>query len=217
MLQRLLLALLLSVAIPLPAWAVSVASYASRDDVTVGESFSVNVVVVNTRATAINDFRISVQRPTETGDVINLADAVCAPSNCSAGAQIHWTQPSLGPGEVFTATFKTTLGTQANSAGTVVTFPIAISGGGVSISNASLQVRSAGPNATATSQRLRLSASTPILAPGEEAVVTATFGNTHATNIHRLWLQRGGTPFDAQLPRGFVQFGGAEAPDINFE
>ncbi len=183
MLQGLIFALLLSVVIPLPAWAVSVASYASRDDVSVGESFSVNVVVVNTRATAITDFRVSVQRPAETGSVINVADATCNPGNCPVGAQISWTQPSLGPGEVFTATFKTTLNTQANTAGTVVTFPIAISGGGVSISNSSLQVKSAGPNATATSQRLRLSSSSPVLAPGEEAVVTATFGNTHISNI----------------------------------
>lgn len=183
MLPRLLIALLFTVMIPGPAWAVSVASFASRDDVTVGESFSVNVVVVNTQATAISDFRISVQRPSETGNLINLADATCVPSNCSAGAQIHWTQPNLAPGEVFTATFKTTLNTQANNPGTVVTFPIAVSGGGVSLGNSSLPVRSAGANAAATSQRLRLSSSTPVLAPGEEAVITATLGNSHDTNI----------------------------------
>lgn len=180
--QRLLLTLGLLM-LASSTWAVSVAGYASRDDVTVGQVFSVNVVVVNNQPAAITDFRISIVRPAETGTIGNHTDAVCNPANCSAGAQINWTQASLAPGETYVATFKTTLNAQANAAGTVVTFPVAISGNGSSLANTTVQVTSKGANAAATSQRLRLSASTPVLPLGEEAVLVASIGNTHATTI----------------------------------
>ncbi|MFB9067852.1 hypothetical protein B1808_09785 [Pseudofulvimonas gallinarii] len=182
LLQRLLLALGLLM-LASTTWAVSVAGYASRDDVTVGQVFSVNVVVVNNQPTAISDFRISIVRPAEAGTISNHTDAVCNPTNCSAGAQINWTQASLAPGETYVATFKTTLNTQANTAGTVVTFPVAISGNGSSLANTTVQVTSKGANTAATSQRLRLSTSTPVLPPGEEALLVASVGNTHATTI----------------------------------
>ncbi|WP_164483891.1 hypothetical protein [Pseudofulvimonas gallinarii] len=152
LLQRLLLALGLLM-LASTTWAVSVAGYASRDDVTVGQVFSVNVVVVNNQPTAISDFRISIVRPAEAGTISNHTDAVCNPTNCSAGAQINWTQASLAPGETYVATFKTTLNTQANTAGTVVTFPVAISGNGSSLANTTVQVTSKGANTAATSQR----------------------------------------------------------------
>lgn len=180
--QRLLLTLGLLM-LASSTWAVSVAGYASRDDVTVGQVFSVNVVVVNNQPTAITDFRISIVRPAETGAISNHTDAVCNPTNCAAGAQVNWTQTSLAPGETYVASFKTTLNAQANTAGTVVTFPVAISGNGSSITNTTVQVTSKGAVAAATSQRLRLSASTPVLLPGEEAVLVASIGNTHATTI----------------------------------
>ncbi len=180
--HRLLLSLGL-LALSLPSWGVSVAGYASRDDVTVGQVFSVNVVVVNNQPTAISGFGISILRPGETGTISNHTDAICSPTNCSAGAQINWTQAILAPGETYVATFKTTLNTQANTPGTVVTFPVAISGNGGIIANTAVQVKSKGASAAATSQRLRLSASTPVLSPGEEAILVASIGNTHTTAI----------------------------------
>lgn len=169
----------LLLAFSLPAQAISVAGYASRSDVTVGESFSVNVVVVNDQPTAISGFRVVVQRPADTGNLVNLGDATCAPASCAVGSQITWNPGNLQPGESFTASFKTSLASAAGTPGHTVTFPVTITEGvGTTIATTSVVVHSKGANATATSQRLRLSSSTANLSPGEEAIVTATLGNT---------------------------------------
>src|SRR5690606_21651457 len=93
---------------------------------------------------------------------------------------------------------KTTLNNQASAPGAVVTFPVAISGNGSSITNTTVQVKSKGASADATSQRLRLSASTPVLRPGEEAVLVASIGNTHDTTISF------GNTLTLQVPAGLV-------------